>query len=569
MRFLFQDLSLQSKQMVAIGLVLAIVGASNFFALDRMQDMKEDIDEVSGFWLNRSDALGLLAVNMALVRLNQVQMAATTDHERRQDYAQGAITRLDSVAMYWDRFLEIRLDSLDRELDPEERSWSIREEAIFELLEDSWDAYLGELLFFLDPDEQLDEETRTRIFDDSEEEFVTVARQVGELMDINASAWKVSEQRAAQNFENWRNITRLLFFIALLSAIAVTTLLVRLISRPVTDLTRAAERVAKGDREVFLQVGSKDEIGRLSTSFNHMTHALRNQEAELLRRQQETAQKNEELESALEKLQATQQQLVVREKMASLGQLTAGIAHEIKNPLNFVNNFARMSGELASELIEELKSKEDGQVKDVLPEIQDIVADLAFNAERIGEHGSRADSIVKNMLLHSRGKPGEHVETDLNQLLDEYVHLAFHGMRGEDAQFNANFETDLDPAVGQVSVVRGSIGRVFLNILNNAFYAVGERARSEPDSYEPTVRVRSKRLNDKVEIRIEDNGGGIPEENVARIFEPFFTTKPTGSGTGLGLSLAYDIVTEEHRGEMNVETEINKGTSFVISLPVS
>ena len=564
----FQDLSIKSKQRIAIGLVLVVVGASSLFALQRMQDMKEDIDEVSGFWLNRAETLGLLSINVALVRLNQVQMAATSDADRRREYAQGAVRRLDSVAVYWDKYTAIRLDSLERRLDPDEEPWAIRESETFQSLEDSWDAYLGELLFFLDPDEQLDEATRTRIFDETENEFIEVAENLGELFDINNSAWKVSEQRAAENFEDWRYVTRLLLIAAVLLSLAITTILVRLISKPVTELTRAAERVSKGDRSVYIPVDSGDEIGRLSKSFNHMTHALREQEAELVRRQEETAQKNAELEATLDKLKATQQQLVVREKMASLGQLTAGIAHEIKNPLNFVNNFAKMSRELTDELIDDLETQKGKKVEDVLPVIQDLVSDLSFNADRIREHGSRADSIVKNMLLHSRGKPGEHVLTDLNALMDEYVHLAFHGMRGEDANFNASFSAELDDTIGEIDIVRGSFGRALLNILNNAFYAVGERSKSAGRDYEPTVVVRTKRVGGRVEISIEDNGSGIPKENVDRIFEPFFTTKPTGSGTGLGLSLSYDIITEEHGGEMRVETEVDKGTTFVISLPL-
>ena len=563
----FKDLSLKSKQIAALGLIIIMVSSSSFHALQRMEVMKDDIDEVSTFWLNRSETIGLLAINVALVRLNQVQMAATSDQKRRLAYAQTSIARLDSVDTYWDRFARIRLDSLDRVLDPAEQSWAIREQTTYESLEDSWDTYLGELLFFLDPEEELDEQTRIRIFDESEDDFQDVARHLGDLIDINQGAWRVSEQRADANYRNASFVTHLFFVGAILMSILVIAVLVRLISKPVTELTLAAERVAKGDRAVRIKVNSKDEIGSLSKSFNRMTEALKEQEAELLRRQSETEEKNEELEAALEKLQATQQQLVVREKMASLGQLTAGIAHEIKNPLNFVNNFAKMSQELAGELISELKGNESRTVADILPDIEDLIGDLSFNAERIEEHGTRADSIVKNMLLHSRGKPGEKISTDINQLLSEYINLAFHGMRGADKEFNADMSEDLQDDVGTVEIVKQNMGRVFLNILNNAFYAVRERAKTDLDGYSPKVTVTSERLGDRIEIRIADNGGGIPPDLIDKIFEPFFTTKPTGSGTGLGLSLAYDIVTDEHDGKMTVESEIGTGTTFIINLP--
>jgi signal transduction histidine kinase len=563
----YRDLSLKWKQIAALGLVLLIVASSSFHGLTRMQLMKNDIDEVSTFWLKRSETIGSLALNVALVRLNQVQMVATTDPARRQTYAQNSIARLDSVTADLDRLNRIRLDSLDRELDDTEQSFRIRETTILESLEDTWDTYLGELLFFLDPDEELDEETRARIFDASEDDFVAVAVLLRDLIDINDSAWQVSEKRADDNFRNAQFVTRFLFVGAILISIMIIGVLVRLITQPITELTRAARQVAAGDRSVQIAVKTKDEIGSLAKSFNRMTLALREQEAELLRQQAATEEKNEELEATLGKLQATQQQLIVREKMASLGQLTAGIAHEIKNPLNFVNNFARLSKDLAADLLEELKTNMSKTVEEALPDIEDLVSDLTFNADRIGEHGARADSIVRNMLLHSRGKPGEKVTTDINQLLDEYLNLSFHGMRAADSSFNADMVSNLDDKVGSLDVVSQNLGRVFLNIFNNAFYALSERSVAEEEGYQPTVTVSSVRNDDHIVIRIEDNGVGIPSDLVDKIFEPFFTTKPTGSGTGLGLSLAYDIVNKEHGGTMTVETEAGSGTTFVISLP--
>jgi len=275
-----------------------------------------------------------------------------------------------------------------------------------------------------------------------------------------------------------------------------------------------------------------------------------------------TAQK-EALEKTLADLKAAQDQLVHSEKMASLGELTAGIAHEIQNPLNFVNNFSELSVELAQELLEEMeKPTADRDL------VRDLVRDLAQNQEKINHHGKRAASIVTGMLQHARTSTGAKEPVDLNALADEYLRLAYHGLRAKDKSFNAKMATELDPAIGKVDVIPQDMGRVLLNLINNAFYAVTEKKNQAPEGYEPTVTVSSKRLKSGVEIRIRDNGTGIPESARARIFQPFFTTKPTGQGTGLGLSLAYDIVTKGHGGRMELETKEGEGTCFTIFLPV-
>lgn len=276
-----------------------------------------------------------------------------------------------------------------------------------------------------------------------------------------------------------------------------------------------------------------------------------------------TAQK-EALEKTLADLKAAQDQLVHSEKMASLGELTAGIAHEIQNPLNFVNNFSELSVELAQELLAEMeKPTADREL------VRDLLRDLAQNQEKINHHGKRAASIVTGMLQHARTSTGAKEPVDLNALADEYLRLAYHGLRAKDKSFNAKMTTDLDPAMGKVDVIPQDMGRVLLNLINNAFYAVTERKNQAPEGYEPTVTVSSKRLKSGVEIRIRDNGTGIPESARARIFQPFFTTKPTGQGTGLGLSLAYDIVTKGHGGRMELETKEGEGTCFSIFLPAS
>ncbi len=274
-------------------------------------------------------------------------------------------------------------------------------------------------------------------------------------------------------------------------------------------------------------------------------------------RQKQKANKN--LENTLIELKSTQAQLVQSEKMASLGELTAGIAHEIQNPLNFVNNFSEVSSELIDEMNEELKR---GDVE----EAKAIGKDIKQNLEKINHHGRRADGIVKGMLQHSRTSSGQKEPTDINALADEYLRLAYHGLRAKDKSFNATLETHYDKTIGNINIVPQDIGRVIFNLITNAFYAVGEKKRQIMEGYDPTVSVATKKFGDTIEIRVQDNGGGIPQNIVDKIFQPFFTTKPTGQGTGLGLSLAYDIV-KAHGGELKVKSTEGKETEFIIELP--
>jgi signal transduction histidine kinase len=262
-------------------------------------------------------------------------------------------------------------------------------------------------------------------------------------------------------------------------------------------------------------------------------------------------------------LQSTQTQLIQSEKMASLGELTAGIAHEIQNPLNFVNNFS----EVNNELIEELKSKKSKIKNEENDEEEELLNNIFKNNEKIAFHGKRADAIVKGMLQHSRAGTGKRELTDINALADEYLRLSFHGLRAKDKLFNATLQTDFDNNIGKVNVVPQDIGRVLLNLYNNAFYAISEKRKMKGIGYEPTVSVCTKRVDGKVEIHVKDNGNGVPQKVVDKIFQPFFTTKPTGQGTGLGLSLSYDIV-KAHRGEIRVETKESEGSEFVIQLSI-
>jgi signal transduction histidine kinase len=271
------------------------------------------------------------------------------------------------------------------------------------------------------------------------------------------------------------------------------------------------------------------------------------------------AKQKEKVESTLSELKATQSQLVQSEKMASLGELTAGIAHEIQNPLNFVNNFSEVNTELIDELEQEIS-------KGNLDEIRSIAKDIRENERKINHHGKRADSIVKSMLQHSRSSSGKKEPTDINDLADEYLRLAYHGLRAKDKSFNAKFETTFDNSIGKVNIISQDIGRVLVNLINNAFYAVYEKKKHETNGYEPAVAVSTKKKDDKIEIKIRDNGNGIPQKVLDKIFQPFFTTKPTGQGTGLGLSLSYDII-KAHGGEIKVETKEKEGTEFIIQLP--
>jgi signal transduction histidine kinase/coenzyme F420-reducing hydrogenase delta subunit/ketosteroid isomerase-like protein len=270
-------------------------------------------------------------------------------------------------------------------------------------------------------------------------------------------------------------------------------------------------------------------------------------------------------EEALNELQTTQQQLIQAEKMASLGELTAGIAHEIQNPLNFVNNFSEVSSELLEELEEELEQGSIDGIRELLPDIKQ-------NLAKITQHGKRADGIVKGMLQHSRKTTGEKIPTDINALCDEYLRLSYHGLRAADKSFNATLRTQFDESIGKIPLVPQDIGRVILNLLTNAFYACTEKSKrlgdgGGTDPYQPTVCISTRKGTDTIEIAISDNGGGIPEKVLDKIFQPFFTTKPTGQGTGLGLSMSYDIITKAHRGDLKVATRIGEGSTFTIQLP--
>jgi two-component system, NtrC family, sensor kinase len=335
----------------------------------------------------------------------------------------------------------------------------------------------------------------------------------------------------------------------------------------IVDLLKNSENLQESEKELFLKACKEIEKAQIMLQFKlerverdkHTLNVMLEESIEDLQKKSAVIeQSNKTLTDTLNELKATQAQLIQSEKMASLGEMTAGIAHEIQNPLNFVNNFSEVNNELLGEMMDEL---DNGNHKDVKAIANNIIA----NGQKILTHGKRADSIVKAMLQHSRESKDQKEPTDINALADEYLRLSYQGLRARDNAINATVNTNFDVSIGKINIVPQDIGRVLLNLYNNALYAVSERKKNQPENYEPTISVATKKNNGMVEIRVKDNGNGIPQKIIDKIFQPFFTTKPTGQGTGLGLSLSYDII-KVHGGEIKVETKEGEFTEFVIQL---
>ena len=348
----------------------------------------------------------------------------------------------------------------------------------------------------------------------------------------------------------------------------------RVLLRRLQLLSDWMRRMAGGDLEAKVTIGGRDEVADMAAALEvFRRHALEVQRLNLVEQLAEELQgKNEELESTLNALNRAQDQIVMREKLAALGELTAGVAHEIRNPLNFVKNFSEVSEELIVELREVLEEGGENISDDQRDLIQEISADLSSNLERIRSHGDRANRIVHDMLMMGRGSAVWQA-TEINMLLNEYARLAYHSARATDVDFQLDLQEDLDPEAGELEVIPQDLGRVFLNMVGNACYATDEKRRASVESgghgkrYMPTVRLSTKRHEDKLVVKIRDNGGGMPPDVVEKIFNPFFTTKPTGQGTGLGLAMSSDIV-REHGGSIRVETEPGEFTEMIIDLPL-
>lgn len=277
--------------------------------------------------------------------------------------------------------------------------------------------------------------------------------------------------------------------------------------------------------------------------------------------------KPSELDETRAQLKEARIQLEECEKMATLGQITAGIAHEIKNPLNFIKNFSELTLELTQELREKIAEMVQATDPLVVEEVNGILSDMSSNILKISEHGKRAESIIRGMLLYAHGKAGERIPTDINAMIAEYITLGYQGLRAADNTFNIKIEQDYDRTIGLIDIVPQDIGRVFLNMINNACYSTHQKKKSNAEKYVPVLKVKTRNLEKEVEIRIGDNGNGIPPSVVEEIFKPFFTTKPAGSGTGLGLSISYDIVVNQHHGDIRVESEEGEFAEFIIRLP--
>jgi signal transduction histidine kinase len=388
---------------------------------------------------------------------------------------------------------------------------------------------------------------------------VTVDQLLGSIVaDLTGEALVARQQAVAEAAEATR-LSRIVVAAAVLVGALLTFLLLRSIIVPLRRLEAAMVGLNTGNVDVAIPAAGPDEIGAVARTLARFRETLMEQN-----------RRERELRTAHEELKATQASLIHAEKMASLGQLTAGIAHEIKNPLNFVNNFALLSVELLDELKGTVRPVIAALGADKRAEVDEIVDMLTANLEKIAEHGQRADGIVKSMLAHSRGASGERQRTDLNVLLDEALNLAYHGARAQDPNFNITLERDLDRTIAPIELVPQDISRVLLNLFGNGFYAANKRVRDAADpAFRPVLKVVTRDLGNEVEIRVRDNGTGIPIEFRDKLFQPFFTTKPTGEGTGLGLSISYDIIRQQHGGTITVDSREGEFTEFTIRLPRS
>lgn len=358
--------------------------------------------------------------------------------------------------------------------------------------------------------------------------------------------------------------------VSIVGAVLIAWLFVgRILLRRLARLSARMRAMAEGDLEAKVDIAGRDEVADMAAALEvFRRHALEVQRLNLVEKlAEELRGKNEQLESALDELGKAQDQIVAREKLAALGELTAGVAHEIRNPLNFVKNFSEASQELLDELKEEMEDLGEELEEEQKEYIAEICTDLTENLTRIANHGGRADRIVNDMLKMGRDS-GDRQMTDINALLDEHSRLAFHSARATDTEFQLKIEHDFDPNVGEIDVVPQDLGRVFLNMVGNACHATDERRRKEGTDFEPTLRLATKRFEDRIEVRIRDNGSGIPPDVVDKIFNPFFTTKPTDQGTGLGLALSSDIV-RQHGGAIRVDSEPNSHTEMIVDIPIS
>jgi len=588
----FRNLKLSTKQTIGFSFILLILAAVCLFAVYQVNALREDIYRINNNWLPRVESISAVNFSALEMRILLFDLTFAADSIQEDIIVTRFLELLDVIDENRVTYEGLKSDSLV------ENAFSVEEEALYSNFDILYDDYLSYFFTYYDlVQDGREDEAASLLTEKAAIVFEEFSEYLQDLVDLNKRGAETAAQRAEDRNIATRRIIMLLFLGANVVAILTIVVLVRMITVPIQQLESAAESVAGGRLNVHLDSTTKDAIGRLALSFNQMTTSLRTakekteiQEAKLKaqrealqisnaelaeksasleQQKKEIEQKNRALEATVRRLKETQQQLLIKEKMASLGQLTAGIAHEIKNPLNFVNNFAVIVSELTEDLNEILHRQKNKPVDEYFDNIEEILNDLAHSASKINEHGQRADGIVRGMLLHSRGSTGTRESLDLNKLVVDYCNLSYHGMRATQPGFNATIRHELDETIGDIEVVPQEIGRVLLNLLNNAFYAVFEKQQQSSDVYDPTVTVRTTRDPENVVVSVTDNGDGMPDSVKARIFEPFFTTKPTGSGTGLGLSLSYEIVTQGHGGHLTVETAPGEGATFIMTLPLA
>ncbi len=418
--------------------------------------------------------------------------------------------------------------------------------------------------------------SRLRIIDDQEQNLgknrdisVDVLTEVDGLVTAARTGADEAALASTQAILTGRTLLLAITAISITGALLIAWGFVgRILLRRLQMLSDWMRRMAGGDLEARVEIGGRDEVADMAAALEvFRRHALEVQRLNLVEKlAEELQEKNGQLEVVLEDLQRAQDQIVMREKLAALGELTAGVAHEIKNPLNFVKNFSEVSEELLVEFKEVMEEVEDKVDEEQYGLLQEISGDLSSNLERIRSHGERANRIVHDMLMMGRGS-GDTQSIDINGLLDEYTALAYHSARATDPDFNLTIEREFGPEVGELEVIPQDLGRVFLNMVGNACYATDEKRRGTTETYFPTLTLKTERDDEHVTIRIRDNGNGMPDEVVEKIFNPFFTTKPTGQGTGLGLAMSSDIV-REHGGSIRVETEPGEFTEMIVELPL-
>src|SRR5437764_781527 len=401
--------------------------------------------------------------------------------------------------------------------------------------------------------------------------ILNVDREIEQIVDRSEQHALARRDASMRQAQTAVNVSVAGGIITLVVALSLTALIVHSINAPLRRLEHSMAAITRGELDATIPPPGRDEIGAMASTLGMLRDSLIERdrlERERRRAEAEIRAARDTAQAALRELKAAQANLIQAEKMASLGQLTAGIAHEIKNPLNFVNNFAALSTELLDELKQTTGPAVAALDSDGRAEAEEVIATLTGNLQKIIEHGNRADNIVKSMLEHSRGVTGERREVDLNALVDEALNLAYHGARAQDQSFNITLERDFDGELRGMQLAPQEMTRVFLNLFGNGFYAATKRARENGDaSFRPTLTVATRDFGEAVEVRVRDNGTGIPPEIRDKLFQPFFTTKPTGEGTGLGLSISYEIVTQQHGGTIEVDSEVGQFTEFTVRLP--